>query len=100
MKINANFGVNSAEMIANILRHVEATPSVKVTPDPGMSASQINRSIEISKDPPATVLKYTNMVTKQIELQIPSEVSLKLYRLNQAFIESQQQIQNSVNIKV
>lgn len=50
------------------------------SPNLSMSPAQINRSYEMSKDPPVTILKYTNSVTHEIELQVPSEESIRLYR--------------------
>lgn len=51
-----------------------------ISPNLSMSPAQINRSYEMSKDPPVTVMKYTNSVTHEVELQVPSEASIRMYR--------------------
>jgi hypothetical protein len=45
------------------------------------------RQYERMNDPPATVLKFINNETKEVEGQIPSEVSLKIYKQMIQFME-------------
>jgi uncharacterized FlaG/YvyC family protein len=74
--------------------------SAKSNPNLNMSPAQINRTYEISKDPPVTVLKYTNTTTKEVELQIPSATSLQIYKETQRFMAQQAERENKVNIIV
>ncbi len=69
-------------------------------PNLNMSPAQINRSYEMSKDPPVTVMKYTNTVTHEVELQVPSEASMRLYRDMERYISQHSAKADSVNIIV
>lgn len=92
---------NSITAINQVAQKIEPLAStVKEAPNLSMSPAQINRTYEISKDPPVTVLKYTNTTTKEVELQIPSQVSLEVYKATQEFIKQQEEKKNFVSIKV
>ena len=70
----------------------EATPAVQPTietPVPPVvktESSSVRRSYERLDDPPATVLKFINDKTREVEGQVPSEVSLKIYKQMLEFI--------------
>jgi hypothetical protein len=93
---------NAAALVNHIINKLSpATLAVeKVSPDINRSPAQINRTYEMSKDPPVTVMKYTNSVTHEVELQIPSEASLQIYKDVQRFIKQQQEQSAIVNIQV
>lgn len=52
-----------------------------------IDAPSIRRAFERSIDPPATVIKFINDKTNELEKQIPSAVSLKIYKQMLEFIE-------------
>ena len=88
-------------MVNHVAAKIETVAAaVKDTPNLSMSPNQINRIYEFSKDPPITVLKFTNSVTHEVELQIPSEASIKIYKETQKFIADQAKRIESVNIIV
>ena len=89
MKLNPTQSTTAIEAIRKTVDKIEIQ-AAKINPNLNMSPAQINRSVEISKDPPVTVLKFTNEQTKQIELQIPSEVQLRIYKDTQRFLAEQQ----------
>lgn len=89
MKINPTQSGNALEAIRKTVDKLDVVAS-KGNPNFNQSPAQINRSVEISKDPPVTVLKFTNEQTKQVELQIPSEVQLRIYKDTQRFLQQQQ----------
>jgi hypothetical protein len=60
---------------------------VPQTKDSAATRSSYDRAYEVLDDPPATVLKYVNRKTKEVEYQVPSEVSLKIYKQMLGFIE-------------
>jgi hypothetical protein len=93
---------NATTVVNQVAAKMEpATSSAqKVAPNLSMSPAQINRTFEISKDPPVTILKYTNAVTKEVEMQIPSEASIQIYKETQRFIAEQTKQQNTVNVAV
>ena len=92
---------NAMTLVNNIINKLSpATNAVeKVSPDLNRSPAQINRTYEMSKDPPVTVMKYTNSVTNEVELQVPSEASLQMYKDMQRFIQQHKQAA-VVNIQV
>lgn len=92
---------NATAMVNHVAAKIEpAASTVKSAPNLSMSPAQINRTFEISKDPPVTILKYTNTVTKEIELQVPSETSIQIYKETQKFIADQAKRAGTVNIIV
>jgi hypothetical protein len=61
-------------------RNTEVAEKKEITPPPLPPVATINRSYSVQKDPPATVLRFVNKETNEIEEQIPSEVSLRVYK--------------------
>ena len=95
---NAALNRATSKVEQNIVQTVN-----KINPMVDRSPAQINRSYEMSKDPPITILKYTNTLTKNVELQIPSETSMQIYRATQQYIEAQKKRdwpEQTVNIQV
>lgn len=89
MKLNPTQSGTPLEAIRKTEVKLEVQ-AVHGNPDFNKSPAQINRSVEISKDPPVTILKFTNEQTKQVELQIPSELQLRIYKDTQRFLEQQE----------
>lgn len=102
MKLNLIPNIpNSTALVNHVAAKIEpAASAVKAAPNLSMSPNQINRTYEISRDPPMTVLKYTNTVTKEVELQIPSETSIQIYKETQKFIAEQAKRADTVSIIV
>lgn len=103
MQLNLIQGATNAMALINQITSkydAEVAQSAKASPNLSVSPAQVNRSYEISKDPPITVLKYTNAVTKQVELQIPSEMSIQIYKETQRFIALQEPLTKKINIAV
>lgn len=92
--------VNNAEAVNKVSIKLDPVVMRDGAPILNQPASQLNRTFEISKDPPTTVLKYTNELTKQVELQIPSEVSLRVYKSNLEFIKRTEDSKHTISIKV
>lgn len=103
---NPTRSANTAEVIRKTDEKIEPTASKVPNPDYNKSPAQVNKSFELRQDPPTTVLKFTNEATKQVELQIPSEVQIGIYKDMQKFIDNQnskrevEKPQNSVNIRI
>lgn len=79
-------------------QHDLAASDIAVQPDPMVikqstpalqPPAQLNKTYEISKDPPATVLKFTDPETKQVIMQVPNEASIRAYQGIQAFLKKQ-----------
>ena len=87
MKINATDSSNAVGAIMRVMDKVEATAVKKAAVTLAASPAQLNRSYEVQQDPPVTVLKFINPSTKEVELQIPSAVSIKLYQEMQTYME-------------
>lgn len=94
--------INSSNTVTQIMRKMETKDTgIASVPSVDQIPNQVNKTVEISKDPPTTVLKYTNELTKQVELQIPSEVSLRLYKANEDFKNRIQDIRDAIiSIKI
>jgi uncharacterized FlaG/YvyC family protein len=85
---------NRFVVLNNVLREVEKAqftdnrPAVKPvirepvspTTEAVRSNTSYTKSYEVLEDPPATVLKFVNQETKQVDAQIPSEVSIRVYK--------------------
>lgn len=90
---------NATAAINKVAAKIE--PKIEqAAPNLSRSPAQINRSFEISKDPPVTILKYTNTLTKEVEMQIPSEASIQIYKETQRFIAEQARRQGGINISI
>ena len=95
MKLNPTQSATPLEAIRKTVDKIEVKAG-EAAVNLNMSPAQINRTVEISKDPPVTVLKFTNEQTKQVELQIPSEVQLRIYKDTQRFLAEQQKKEEPV----
>lgn len=62
----------------------DSRPAVEQT------TQKLDKTYAIEKDPPTTVLRFTDSKTKEVVLQIPSQVSINTYKDVQRFIEQQQ----------
>ena len=85
MKINPTNAATTTEAIKRTVEKLEV-PANK-NPKLNMSPAAVNRTYEMSKDPAVTVLKFTNSVTHEVELQVPSEASLRIYKDMQKFMD-------------
>jgi phosphoserine aminotransferase len=99
MKLNATDAMTAAIAIKQVIEKVEVAAGNNKRFELsglGQSPAQINRTIEISKDPPATVLKYTNEATKQVEFQVPSETALRVYKEIRDYLKAHGGVDKSV----
>lgn len=99
MKLNPTQSTTAVEAIRKTVEKLDVQ-AAKVNPNLNMSPAQINRTVEISRDPPMTVLKFTNEQTKQVELQIPSEVQIRIYKDTQRFLAEQQERQQEPQVTI
>lgn len=60
------------------------------------TAAQIDRTFELSKDPPTTILKFTDARTKEVVLQIPSAESIKAYKDIQRYLKQQDEVKQAL----
>ena len=51
---------------------------------------ELQRSFEVQTEPTLTVLKFTNPVTKEIEMQVPSETQIKTYQNMLDYLKKQE----------
>lgn len=99
-QMNPTQSSTAIEAVRKIADKVEPTTAVRPHADFNQSPSQINRSYEMIKDPPGTVLKFTDATTKEVILQVPSEQSIKTYKAVQEFIAQHDKPKPTTNITV
>lgn len=88
--------VNDTEAINKISFQIDPIVMRSGAPVLNQPAAQLNRAYEISKDPPGTVLKFTDPTTKEVVLQLPSEASINVYKSTQAYLEKQNAISQAI----
>ena len=79
---------------------VDSTKGVEYTPKPRVDTkaaptkqveqptNAVSKKYEISSDPQLTILKFSDERTKEVVMQIPSEVSIKIYKQVNEFLRN------------
>ena len=80
MKINP---IDTPVQIQELISRVETPKQEFKLPD----TPAVQRQFEIRQDPPVTVLKFSDEKTKELLMQIPSEISIKTYQQVDAFLK-------------
>ena len=91
--------INNTESINKMALHLDPVVMKQGAPALIQPPAQLNRSYEISNDPPTTVMKFTDPETKQVIMQVPNEASIRAYQGIQEFLKKQDEI-NKAAVKI
>ncbi len=80
MKINP---IDTPVQIQELISRVETPKQEFKMPETPV----VQRQFELRQDPPLTVLKFSDEKTKELLMQIPSEISIKMYKQVDEFLK-------------